>query len=439
MSTLLQRLLIAIAILEIPLQIDTYLFYHEWDAEFGALGGINVSMTTLALIALYGLWLVETALTSRQLPRRITWGVPLLLYIGVVSLSAVVAEKWILTFFEVTLLVQAYLLFFYVANRVTTKGDVTFLIGLFAVSLAVQGFIIGGTFRLGGPREIGLGPMAISISPEGRPCGTISSPVLAGSFLALLFMPVGCLVTVPVRRRLQVLGFLGATLGALGIVLTQTRGAIITMTVASLIFSAGMLVRGWLPRWTPVAALVIGAVISVPLLMVFQNRVQDGDGGSAEARVHHYGIGMHLISERPLLGYGAGNCHLAAQNIASSSPYRAEWFYTIHSKYLLVCVETGLLGLGAFTLFLLTTLWQGWRVWRLGDRVLSPFALAIAAGIAGQLIHMGVDVFNSRQLIQTLWCCAGIIAGIEHILTSAARPHITHNTLRSDYVTGHAA
>ena len=51
-----EKVLLGVGILEIPLQIDKYFMFHERDANLGAVGGINVSVTTLCLIALYLLW-----------------------------------------------------------------------------------------------------------------------------------------------------------------------------------------------------------------------------------------------------------------------------------------------------------------------------------------------------------------------------------------------
>ncbi len=159
MSSLFQRIVLAIAILEIPLQIDRYFLYHEEDAQFGALGGLNVSLLTIGLVLLYGMWLVEAALcpkTERERKRTI-WGLPLLAYIAIAALSAVAAQKWMLTFFEVAMLVQAYLLFFYIANRMQTRGDSVFIVCLLAVSLLLQGFIVTGTCLIGGPRSFPWG------------------------------------------------------------------------------------------------------------------------------------------------------------------------------------------------------------------------------------------------------------------------------------------
>src|SRR5580692_8290979 len=54
-----QKVLLAVVILDIPIQFGTHLFSHESNAMMGALGGWNLSATTIALTALYLSWLVR--------------------------------------------------------------------------------------------------------------------------------------------------------------------------------------------------------------------------------------------------------------------------------------------------------------------------------------------------------------------------------------------
>src|SRR5436305_57342 len=54
-----RRLLLALIVLDIPLQMDVHLFYRFEPAKLGALGGLNISLTTVALVGLYVLWLAQ--------------------------------------------------------------------------------------------------------------------------------------------------------------------------------------------------------------------------------------------------------------------------------------------------------------------------------------------------------------------------------------------
>src|SRR2546429_9727639 len=46
-----QKLLLGIVVLDVPLQLGTHFFYREADASSGALGGLSISVTTIALLA----------------------------------------------------------------------------------------------------------------------------------------------------------------------------------------------------------------------------------------------------------------------------------------------------------------------------------------------------------------------------------------------------
>ena len=47
--------------------------------------------------------------------------------------------------------------------------------------------------------------------------------------------------------------------------------------------------------------------------------------------------------------------------------------------------------------------------------MVAPIALGLTMAIVGQMLHMFVDVFNSRVQIQMLWLCAGLLVGISQL------------------------
>ena len=133
-------------------------------------------------------------------------------------------------------------------------------------------------------------------------------------------------------------------------------------------------------------------------------------------------IALQTIKKQPIFGYGAGNCHLACLPVANSGAFRSEWYYTIHCKYLLVWVETGIIGLVSFLVVLGNSIRQGLFAWRQRDRYLSPLGLGCVAAIVGHMVHMLVDIFNSRSQVQTLWTILGITAAVYQLsLTSPSQ------------------
>src|ERR1700720_3710190 len=121
------RILLAIIILDIPFQFGTHLFYREVEAAVGALGGLSISATTVALAGLYVSWFIRTSIRKDfSLRSSLQINLPLFLYITVSALSVSVAQGVPLALFEVTLLLESGLLFLYVANVVRTRRDVLF-------------------------------------------------------------------------------------------------------------------------------------------------------------------------------------------------------------------------------------------------------------------------------------------------------------------------
>ena len=93
----------------------------------------------------------------------------------------------------------------------------------------------------------------------------------------------------------------------------------------------------------------------------------------------------------------------------------------MHNKYLLVAAETGLAALAVFLWFLVATLRRGMHAWRARDDLLSPLALGLTVSIAGQLVAMGVDLFNDRAQLQLLWLMAGLITALGAMTASRRR------------------
>ena len=409
-----ERALFAIGIFEIPLGIDAFLFYSVSDAELGAVGGFNISITTICLGMLYAFWVL--ALMHRQLSYRpALFGIPMLVYVSAVLLSALAAEKPMLTLCDVFLLLQSYALFFFIANRITNRRDLTFCLGCLAAALATQGVIMIGQKCIGGAlygQRIFVGPISLSVWEDGRTAGTLVSAVLAGSWIAILWVITLSLFLTAKDTKLWWYLLCCLVLGLLGMLFTQTRGALISVVFGTLVVGVGMLVRGWLPSWTFGLALFGILTAVIPIAQIVQNRIVKGDEGSADSRTHLSAIAFKTIEQNPIFGYGAGNCHLACMEVANSSEFRSEWYFTIHCKYLLVWIETGILGLLAFLAVLLNGLRYGLVAWVQSRPKLSPLGLGCAAAIVGHMIHMIVDIFNSRAEVQTLWVVIGVSASI---------------------------
>jgi O-antigen ligase len=164
------------------------------------------------------------------------------------------------------------------------------------------------------------------------------------------------------------------------------------------------------------AVVAVVVAMMIPFWGTIQARVQHADPRSAQSRVTLTKLAAKMIRAHPLLGVGVNN---VPSNISSYAgpEFDGQWLYAVHDKYLLVWAEAGIGALLAFVWFLLATFRRGFRVAVARDRLLSPIALGLTAGLIGEAVHMFVDVFESRAAVQSEWLVAAILAAMAAIVT----------------------
>lgn len=431
-----RRLLLAIILIEIPLRLDMYLHHDEAVAAQGAISGFNVSLTTICLALLYAMsWPGMLVRPPFDAPPWRSQSLPLVCFFFVVALSTLVAGDRSLAFFEVFLLLQTLLLYLYVVYWVRTRQDVLFVVSVLMAGLLLQGALMVAVRVL--DSEISLGTITARINRNARVEGTLGSPNNAASYLTLVLAPaLGLLVSrVPRRFKWLAAGALG--FGTVALMLTESRGGWVAFVVSCGLFCALAWRRGWLSLAVPTAIAAAVAVMVFAFQDTFFSRLLVDDGGSAAGRFPLIGLTLQMIADHPLLGVGANNCALAAEDYTNTVTLRSAWLYTVHNKYLLVWVEGGILGLTAFVWFLAATLRRGWLAGKSGDRVLAPLGLAFTAAMVGQMVHMHVDMFHSRSQVQFFWLTAAIVTAIYNVSRSEAREgDVVGDTLDGDALDG---
>ena len=415
-----QKVLLAIVILDIPIQFGTHLFYHESNAVMGALGGWNLSATTIALTALYLSWLIRI-LAKRDSRARpsLHMNLSLLLYLAATVISIVVAQDTALALFEVFLVAQACLVYFYVANSICTRRDVMFVVSMLLIGCLLESIVVIAIRLFMTPATTWNGPIHIyaDIAPltgTMRIGGTVGSPNTAAAYFSLLLAIAAGLLFTKIGFVHKWLSVAVLAFGSVALILTFSRGGWIALAVAI----AVICFFAWRQRRSslkvPIAILVILAMIYVPFHSLISARMLGDDKGSAESRIPLNKLAFRMIGDNPLLGVGANNFTVVMPRYLTSE-FRSEFLYTVHNTYLLIWTEIGIAGLLAYLAFLLGTLRRGWQCWRFGDPWLSPLALACMAGIAGHMLHQGVDIFSDRPIQQLLWLVAGLLAAMLRI------------------------
>jgi putative inorganic carbon (hco3(-)) transporter len=415
-----RKLLLTIIILDIPFQLDTYLGYRTEFADLGALGGWNVSVTTICLVILYTLWLGE--FLTRQGPRSNPWlraSLHMALYPVVAALSVIVAHDITLSLFEIFLLLQMFLLYIYIIASVRTRQDVLFIVTMLLIGLTLESLIIiglqfaGQTLSIGGIAGRVDGDLSSAGSSQ-RIGGTVGSPNTAGSYLSFLLAPAVGLLVARLGGWYNWLAIIASSLGGVALLLTFSRGGWIAFVLSIIIFCLLVWHRGWLSLTIPVT-MAMGVIL---LSLFFQDtiaaRLFGDDGGAAHGRIPLMRLALKIIEANPVLGVGLNNFTVIMNQYATPE-FNGEWLFVVHNKYLLVWAETGTCGLMAFIWFLIVIIRRGWQGWMFKDRLLSSLALGFTAAIVGHLSHMFVDVFHNRPIAQLLWLSAGLFTAMRNL------------------------
>lgn len=410
-----RRVLLGLVLIDLPFQWDANLDYHAEIAARAGLGGYNVSLTTLALLGLYAIWLAQSLARDSDTPRlRLRPAALPFALLAILTLSVLVASDRSVAGFEIALIAQMLALFVYVASTVRSRQEVHFIVLLLLVGLLLNavvslvGYIVPGGLHVPGTAS---SPPGV-VDPIGsRLGGTFAAPNTAGAYFAFMLALAISLCLSPVGARIRRLAIVAAVPAGIGLTLTLSRGAWIAFVVSGLVLLLG--VRGQrASRVSPQAMIGAAACIIalvVPLQSVISSRLSSDDQGAAASRVPLLHLAGEMIADRPLLGVGANNFVVVLPEYAGPA-YSADWLAAVHNKYLLICAESGLAALAVFLAFLWVTIRGGWRGRHNDDALLAAVALGLAAGLAGHAAHMSFDTFASRPMTETLWLAAGLIA-----------------------------
>jgi putative inorganic carbon (HCO3(-)) transporter len=415
----LRRLLLFVVVLDIALQWGVNFHYNTSAANLGAIGGIELSATTAALAGLYALWVID-ALAKPEQAIKPAWKActPLFVYVAFCLGSVVFASDRGLALAEATLLVQSLLLFVYVASHVRRADDVRLILYALLACLLLESLVtIASALGFHVLTSVGIQTYKDTTGGSTRYGGTIGSPNTAASFFATLVPIAFVSLLMPIRRRWKAVAIAGIATGLICLALTLSRGGWLAL-FASTLFIGVALIRSRRIR-VPKSALVGVAVVAV-LLVPFASRVADrftqSDQGSGASRVPLIKLTSQILERDPFLGVGVNNVGLVMHDSASLD-FARDWIYTVHNKYLLVWAEAGIGALLAFLWFLLSAIRRGVRFWIGGDAELAPLALGLAAAVVGQMVHMMVEIFQSRPQVQLLWLIAALLAAMNCMRT----------------------
>lgn len=425
-ARIVRRVLLAILLLNISLQIQKHLFLRTDVSDLGSLGGLQVSLTNLALAWLYLMWLVKAALRpkGRPVPSGATWSSGVIALAGLLvvmyAVSMLVAGDRELAAFEVAYIAELFLLLVYIAMTTVSHDDVLFIVRVLLVGLVIQSTLMLAQVVgfVGDLDVIGFKARA-EFWGDPRVSGTLGSPNPAAAYLGLsMVLSLGVLLAA-IQRKDRWLAGTGLALSLVPMVFTQSRGGWIQLVVG-----IGILVVAGRRRF-PLKTIACSTVLLLTLMLPFKGAVFDrvfgDDNGSAGSRMPMNYVALAMIEDHPVLGVGANNYAVALPPYAAAG-LPGTFFYTVHNKFLLVAAETGAGGLLLFVAFLVAILREGWKAWRQRDPVLSPIALGCVAGVAGLMLQVNVEPARTDPYSHLIWLYGGLVLAMRRIAEESGAP-----------------
>ncbi len=424
----LRKVLLISLVADIFLDLDIEIGGETLD-HIGGPSGFLVSLMTMAIAAGYAVWIANRRSDDKPslyVHKDIT--VPALIYLFALLVSIFQAVNARLSVTDLFMEAQFFLLYFYVVNHLRNWNGVRLIFNAVAVCLLLESalillqFFTGFEFSALGVKSWTTGSRLASAAF--RPAGTLGSANAAATILAVCTSLTFAAFLADGRVANKKLALAATALGMPALVLTQSRSV-------GVAFVAGMLVlvlqaaRKGIKTQVILLLLAAAVVAGIGFREVIVERFTTDDNGSAQSRLWYGQLAFNMIKAHPWTGIGLNNSWEVQDGYYPIELLRIEpdYRYIIHNKYLLIWVETGLLGLLAFVWLLLAACR---RLVRMLVCATTPHVsiavtgLLVALGI--YMFHMAFDPFNARARLELLWLLLALIASTSQLVGEGKQP-----------------
>ncbi len=394
-----------------------------------SLGPFPASSTELLLGLTFLSWLLRVLLNRQQRLGPMPLLPPLLLFLTgiVLSFLAIIAapvgqSSLVLGFKELVKWVELLLAYVLATNLLTTRRELLLAAYLLVAGAAVEAAVGLAQFvlRKGPPSFLIHGVFM-------RAYGTFDQPNPFAGYLNLALPLAAALLVANVRRPAGRWLFFATTTIAAAVLASLSRGAWLALFVAAVVLLDRGGRRSRALVGLGVGCVIIGAWLYAVHLLPASLTVRISTAlaianvdvlhptpatFSAAQRLAYWIAGEHMFTDHWLLGVGMGNYGAVYPQYALTG-----WDLGLahaHDYYLNQAVETGIVGLGTYLIFLFVAFRHLWTcVNRTRDAVLR----AIAAGVLGMLITLSVhnsldDLYVHGTVVQiaTMLAMAGLAA-----------------------------
>lgn len=344
--------------------IPTQLGLHLWPAWTTVLGrridylSPTIYLTDILIILVLGLYFLGSQkVRFPKLKINLTRLIRILLILGLIILNIVLAKSPQAAIYQWLKTIEYFGLGLYIVKTKPNLKLISFGLSIgiiYSVAIALMQFYlqhaVGGIFWFLGERSFSAetaGIAKIDLGPAWglklRPYATFPHPNVLAGFLAISLLFVWDQI-LKIRRHDRTFYYylFVISLGYLGLILTFSRSAIILGLLTGIIFITTRLQK----KFRVYAFLIFILISGLLLTFIKFNPIEE----SIVVRGDLNMVAFRLWQLSPVIGIGAGNFLI---RLPEMLPSRQIYFLQpVHNIYLLWLVQTGLIGLIIFALYI---------------------------------------------------------------------------------------
>ncbi|OQX81764.1 MAG: hypothetical protein B6D56_01430 [Candidatus Omnitrophica bacterium 4484_70.1] len=395
-----EKFLFILFLFILPINLDVNFFWIK--NYYTTVSGLSISISEIVLAGLYLYWLINRHKTIVFNRIYALYTAIFLLYAAWQLLSITNSKNYALSFFEFKKTISLLFMMIYFFNNFLLLRHLKIFIFVILIALVFQASIgiieysVGHTLGLvilGESQTIFEQSLVKSSHILHRVSGLLGHANMYAMYF-VLFLPIAFSISLSSEKMfLRIFSFLSFCLGILGLVLSFSRGGIVSLAIAMGLFCVIYNRRIFTRK--NVLFILSYLVILICGVIIFWDKIimRFISSPVAQLSVRYYlnRSALKMIHNHPFLGVGLNNfavqlAHFDTLGIASA------FRFPVHNLYLLIASESGLICLFFFLVFIGMVLLAAIDLYRRHPySLLGQLALGIFCGITGVLIHSLID------------------------------------------------
>ncbi len=410
--------------LAIPASMSRKMLVQPIDG-FILTNGIGVGPLDFALIVLYSLWGIRM-LTNPEERKKLDlfsgFNRVAFVYVGVHFVSVFTAVDRMLSLFEMTTILRAMLVFFWVSHNIRSRQEHRYLTFFILLAVMFQGALVISQYFHILPFGIRGLNLEVTIHHEvflhgrlySRPMGTFIHGNILGLYLSMSIPFAFTLLFQPgLDRWFRLYCWSAFIIGVFALLISFSRSSWLSMALSCItiliLHYRNIESRKWVMRTIKILAMVLVAAVIwhwTPLM----DRIFHSDPTMLTERWAMNRDALRMWSDHFILGVGTNNYYMVLlRDYLLEGP-----LIVVHNIYLIHAAEMGIVGLAAFFFLMFTFFRKALRLTRVQDTYRSSIAIALT-GIAPSILGEGVFDFCFKWpvIFYLFWALAGWMVALE--------------------------